>query len=247
MTKTQYVQPVQEEIATVTPAEKTVTTTRRPEVSTVTETKKESAPDVTITKTAPARTVTQTVVGEPEYVTETKTVTPTTTVTGAKQTEYATRTLEPKVETVTETKPAVTSTATVTAAPETKYVATTVTSTQREEKTTTKEVERYFRHYDYAFDFRTGEKTEEIEVKNLGSWDIDFVDDSNGLVEVTKEVREDGTAILKITPKKEGRGKVRIVVVDNEGNRHEYVIDVVNDSTTVELSLIHISEPTRRS
>ncbi|MCZ9290932.1 hypothetical protein L8U61_02115 [Corynebacterium sp. c8Ua_144] len=234
VTKTQYVQPVQEEIATVTPAEKTVTTTRRPEVSTVTETKKESAPDVTITKTAPARTVTQTVVGEPEYVTETKTVTPTTTVTGAKQTEYATRTLEPKVETVTETKPAVTSTATVTAAPETKYVATTVTSTQREEKTTTKEVERYFRHYDYAFDFRTGEKTEEIEVKNLGSWDIDFVDDSNGLVEVTKEVREDGTAILKITPKKEGRGKVRIVVVDNEGNRHEYVIDVVNDSTTVE-------------
>ena len=234
VTKTQYVQPVQEEIATVTQAEKTVTTTRRPEVSTVTETKKESAPDVTITKTAPARTVTQTVVGEPEYVTETKTVTPTTTVTGAKQTEYATRTLEPKVETVTETKPAVTSTATVTAAPETKYVATTVTSTQREEKTTTKEVERYFRHYDYAFDFRTGEKTEEIEVKNLGSWDIDFVDDSNGLVEVTKEVREDGTAILKITPKKEGRGKVRIVVVDNEGNRHEYVIDVVNDSTTVE-------------
>jgi len=234
VTKTQYVQPVQEEIATVTQAEKTVTTTRRPEVSTVTETKKESAPDVTITKTAPARTVTQTVVGEPEYVTETKTVTPTTTVTGAKQTEHATRTLEPKVETVTETKPAVTSTATVTAAPETKYVATTVTSTQREEKTTTKEVERYFRHYDYAFDFRTGEKTEEIEVKNLGSWDIDFVDDSNGLVEVTKEVREDGTAILKITPKKEGRGKVRIVVVDNEGNRHEYVIDVVNDSTTVE-------------
>ena len=47
---------VQEEIATVTQAEKTVTTTRRPEVSTVTETKKESAPDVTITKTAPART-----------------------------------------------------------------------------------------------------------------------------------------------------------------------------------------------
>ena len=234
VTKTQYVQPVQEEIATVTPAEKTVTTTRRPEVSTVTETKKESAPDITLTKTAPAQTVTQTVVGEPVYVTETKTVTPTTTVTGAKQTEYATRTLEPKVETVTETKPAVTSTATVTAAPETKYVATTVTSTQREEKTTTKEVERYFRHYDYAFDFRTGTKTEEIEVKNLGSWDIDFVDDSNGLVEVTKEVREDGTAILKITPKKEGRGKVRIVVVDNEGNRHEYVIDVVNDSTTVE-------------
>ena len=234
VTKTQYVQPVQEEIATVTPAEKTVTTTRRPEVSTVTETKKESAPDVTLTKTAPAQTVTQTVVGEPVYVTKTKTVTPTTTVTGAKQTEYATRTLEPKVETVTETKPAVTSTATVTAAPETKYVATTVTSTQRVEKTTTKEVERYFRHYDYAFDFRTGEKTEEIEVKKLGSWEIDFVDDSNGLVDVTKEVREDGTAILKITPKKEGRGKVRIVVVDNEGNRHEYVIDVVNDSTTVE-------------
>ena len=145
---------------------------------------------------------------------------------------------EPKPSTSTTTTvapgPTVTETATATAAPETKTESTTVTSTQREEKTTTKEVERYFRHYDYAFDFRTGEKTEEIEVKNLGSWDIDFVDDSNGLVEVTKEVREDGTAILKITPKKEGRGKVRIVVVDNEGNRHEYVIDVVNDSTTVE-------------
>ena len=149
-----------------------------------------------------------------------------------------TTTVAPKPSTSTTTTvapgPTVTETTSVTAAPETKTESTTVTSTQRVEKTTTKEVERYFRHYDYAFDFRTGEKTEEIEVKNLGSWDIDFVDDSNGLVDVTKEVREDGTAILKITPKKEGRGKVRIVVVDNEGNRHEYVIDVVNDSTTVE-------------
>ena len=30
------------------------------------------------------------------------------------------------------------------------------------------------------------------------------------------------------------QGKVRVVVVDNDVNRHEYVIDVVNDSTTVE-------------
>ncbi|MCG7296430.1 hypothetical protein MHJ86_06100 [Corynebacterium afermentans] len=147
---------------------------------------------------------------------------------------------EPKPSTSTSTTttvapgPTVTETATATAAPETKTESTTVTSTQREEKTTTKEVERYFRHFSYAFDFRTGEKSEEIEVKELGSWEIDFVDDSNGLVDVTKEVREDGTAILKITPKKEGSGKVRIVVVDNEGNRHEYVIDVVNESTTVE-------------
>ncbi|WP_143313366.1 hypothetical protein [Corynebacterium afermentans] len=145
---------------------------------------------------------------------------------------------EPKPSTSTTTTvapgPTVTATATATAAPETKVESTTVTSTQREEKTTTKVVERYFRHFSYAFDFRFSEKSEEIEVKDLGSWEIDFVDDSNGLVDVTKEVREDGTAILKITPKKEGRGKVRIVVVDNEGNRHEYVIDVVNDSTTVE-------------
>ncbi|MGV0373125.1 hypothetical protein ACUY2A_07035 [Corynebacterium pilbarense] len=147
---------------------------------------------------------------------------------------------EPKPSTSTSTSttvapgPTVTETTSVTAAPETKTESTTVTSTQREEKTTTKEVERYFRHFSYAFDFRTGEKSEEIEVKKLGSWEIDFVDDSNGLVDVTKEVREDGTAILKITPKKEGSGKVRIVVVDNEGNRHEYVIDVVNESTTVE-------------
>ena len=145
---------------------------------------------------------------------------------------------EPKPSTSTTTTvapgPTVTATATATAAPETKVESTTVTSTQREEKTTTKVVERYFRHFSYAFDFRFSEKSEEIEVKDLGSWEIDFVDDSNGLVEVTKEVREDGTAILKITPKKEGSGKVRIVVVDNEGNRHEYVIDVVNESTTVE-------------
>ena len=149
---------------------------------------------------------------------------------------------EPKPSTSTSTStsttvvpgPTVTETTSVTAAPETKTESTTVTSTQREEKTTTKVVERYFRHFSYAFDFRFSEKSEEIEVKDLGSWEIDFVDDSNGLVEVTKEVREDGTAILKITPKKEGSGKVRIVVVDNEGNRHEYVIDVVNESTTVE-------------
>ena len=145
---------------------------------------------------------------------------------------------EPKPSTSTTTTvapgPTVTATATATAAPETKVESTTVTSTQREEKTTTKVVERYFRHFSYAFDFRFSEKSEEIEVKDLGSWQIDFVDDSNGLVEVTKEVREDGTAILKITPKKEGSGKVRIVVVDNEGNRHEYIIDVVNESTTVE-------------
>ena len=145
---------------------------------------------------------------------------------------------EPKPSTSTTTTvapgPTVTETTSVTAAPETKVESTTVTSTQREEKTTSKVVERYFRHFSYAFDFRFSEKSEEIEVKDLGSWEIDFVDDSNGLVEVTKEVREDGTAILKITPKKEGSGKVRIVVVDNEGNRHEYVIDVVNESTTVE-------------
>ena len=145
---------------------------------------------------------------------------------------------EPKPSTSTTTTvapgPTVTETTSVTAAPETKVESTTVTSTQREEKTTTKVVERYFRHFSYAFDFRFSEKSEEIEVKDLGSWEIDFVDDSNGLVEVTKEVREDGTAILKITPKKKGSGKVRIVVVDSEGNRHEYVIDVVNESTTVE-------------
>ena len=147
---------------------------------------------------------------------------------------------EPKPSTSTSTTttvapgPTVTETSTATAAPETKTESTTVTSTQREEKTITKEVERYFRHYSYAFDFRFSEKSEEIEVKDLGSWDIDFVDDSNGLVEVTKETREDGTSVLVVTPKKEGRGKVRVVVVDNKGNRHEYVIDVVNESTTVE-------------
>ena len=145
---------------------------------------------------------------------------------------------QPKPSTSTTTTvapgPTVTETSTVTGAPETKTESTTVTSTQREEKTTAKEVERYFRHYSYAFDFRFSEKSEEIEVKDLGSWDIDFVDDSNGLVDVTKEVREDGTSVLVVTPKKEGRGKVRVVVVDNKGNRHEYVIDVVNESTTVE-------------
>ena len=234
VTRTEYVQPVKQEIATATQADKTVTETRRPEDVTSTATTTQTLPDITVTKTAPAGTVTKTVSGEPVYSTVTKTVTPTETVTGAKQTKVATRTLEPKVETVTETRPAVTQTATVTAAPQTKVVATTVTSTQREEKTTTKVVERYFRHFSYAFDFRTGEKTQEIEVKDLKGWDIDFIDDSNGLVEVTKDIREDGTTVLKITPKKEGSGKVRIVVKDGDGNRHEYVINVVNESTKVD-------------
>ena len=57
------------------------------------------------------------------------------------------------------------------------------------------------------------------------------MDDSNGLVKVEKVNDANGNEQLKITPVKEGRGDVRIVIVDSEGNRHEYKIHVINEKS----------------
>ena len=147
------------------------------------------------------------------------------------------------------TQPEKTETKTVTAAPKTVVSTVHTTVTNRKEIERTTEVERYFRDYKYAFDFGNSEKSREVEVKGLGDWKIDFIDDSNGLVKVEKKI-VDGKAVLDITPIREGRGTVRIVVVDAEGNRNEYTINVVNEKTDKivqnevvqnnHLSLIHI-------
>ena len=182
----------------------------------------------TLTSTLPARTVTVRK-EEPVIKTVTETVTPQSTVDGQTQTAVVTKTAEPSYETVTKTLEPVTETATVTAAPKTEvsYVTETIKNVTTIERTT--EVERYYRHYSYAFDFGFKEgASQTIPVEGLGDWKIDFVDDSNGLVKVEKVI-VDGKAQLKITPQREGRGLVRVIVVDGEGNRHEYAINVVNE------------------
>ena len=124
--------------------------------------------------------------------------------------------------TVTETAAPTTATETVTNAPKS-TVTTTVENRTEERVERTTVVERYYRKYEYGFDFSQKKEERYIVVEKLSDWKIDFVDDSKGLVKVTKS--KDG---LVITPVKEGEGDVRIVVVDNEGNRHEYTIHVIN-------------------
>lgn len=225
----QYVQPIVEETVTEAAPNVTTTITQRPDVIRATETKTLPRTTETTTVTAPQRTVT---VEQQEPVTVTKTVTEqaTTTVDGATQTAHVTEKAEPVTETVRVTQAPKTETRTVTAAPQTKVVETTVTSTNRQVVERTTVVERYTRKYTYALSFAGTEKSQIIDIDKLGEWKIDFIDDSNGLVKVEK-VLVDGKYVLKITPIKEGTGTVRIVITDQQGNRHEYSIDVVNKST----------------
>ena len=228
LTVTEYYQPKTQVTETVTQPDTTVTETRRPEMSGVTETYTREVQPTTVTSTLPAQTVTVRK-EEPVIKTVTETVTPQSTVDGQTQTAVVTKTAEPSYETVTKTLEPVTETATVTAAPKTEvsYVTETIKNVTNIERTT--EVERYYRHYSYAFDFGFKEgASQTIPVEGLGDWKIDFVDDSNGLVKVEKVI-VDGKAQLKITPQREGRGLVRVIVVDGEGNRHEYAINVVNE------------------
>ena len=229
ITKTEVVSQNVTTTQTVTQADKTVTTTKRPRVEHNTETYTREVEPTTVTETAPQQTITR-YVDEPVLVTTTKTITPTVTEDAPKETKYVTKTAEPVYETTTVTEAPKTETATVTAAPKTSTVTAHVTQTNVSEVERTKIVERYIRNYKYAIDFNMSEKSRQLEVENLGDWEIDFVDDSNGLVKVEKKIIN-GKAVLDITPVKEGRGVVRIIVVDAEGNRNEYVINVVNEKT----------------
>ena len=230
VTRTKYVQPVRNVTVTETPADVTQTAWEQPEIVGVTETFTRQVEPTTVTETAPQETVTE-YQGEPTTVTKTVTETPTVTADASTKTATTTATAEPVYVTETVTQPEKTETKTVTAAPKTTVstVHTTVTNVTEVEKTTV--IERYYRNFNYAFDFHgETDKSEQIEVDGLGEWTIDFIDDSNGLVEVEKK-EVDGKSVLDITPVREGRGTVRIVVVDTEGNRHEYTINVVNEKT----------------
>ena len=229
VTKTEHVQPVKTVTETATQPDTTVTAWEQPEMTGVTETFTREVEPTTVTETAPQETVTE-YAETPVTVTKTETVTPTVTQDGATETSKVTQTAEPVYVTETVTQPEKTETKTVTAAPKTVVSTVHTTVTNRKEIERTTEVERYFRDYKYAFDFGNSEKSREVEVKGLGDWKIDFIDDSNGLVKVEKKI-VDGKAVLDITPIREGRGTVRIVVVDAEGNRNEYTINVVNEKT----------------
>ena len=173
---------------------------------------------------------------EPVVVTKTETVTPTATEDAPEKTNTVTETAEPVYVTSTVTQPEKTETTTVTAAPKTVVSTVHTTVTNRKEVTRTTEVERYYREYKYSLDFRNSDKSQQLDVKGLGDWKIDFIDDSNGLVKVEKKI-VDGKAVLEVTPVKEGTGDVRVVVVDAEGNRSEFIIHVVNEKTEdVEIS-----------
>ena len=199
----------------------------------VTQTEHANAPAVTVTEfeNAPKSTVTETVTQDPDVVviekqtpvtvTETATVRPTITETDKVQPKVTVT--EPTYVTETKTAPAKTETKTVTAAPktETKIVDTTVTRVSETRKTT--EIERHFYKYSYVYDFSNKSESKVIEPNKSGNWKIEFVDDSNGLVDVKKENNR-----LVITPKKQGEGDVRIVITDGDGNRYEYTIHVVN-------------------
>ena len=229
VTTTETYQPVEERTVTETQPNVTITETKRPDVVTATE--KTTLPRETETTTVTGAPQTVTVEKrEPVVVTETVTEQATTNVDGATETATVTQAAQPVTETVRVTEAPRTETRTVTAAPETKVVETTVTSTNRQVVERTSVVERYTRKYTYALAFSGNDKSQTIDVDKLGDWKIDFIDDSNGLVKVEK-VLVDGKYVLKITPVKEGRGTVRIVVVDTEGNRHEYSINVVNEKT----------------
>lgn len=229
VTLPQRVQPVLEKTVTETQPNVTVTETRRPDVTTVTDRTSWQRTTEMTTVTEPQRTIT---IEEEQPVVVTKTVTeqPTEIVEGATRTAYVTETAEPVTEYVRTTAAPRTEYKTVTATPETKVVETTVTSTNRQVVERTKTVERHRRHYSYALAFSGNDKSQSIEVPHLNNWRIEFVDDSDGLVKVEKVIKG-GQEILEITPQREGRGDVRIVIVDNEGNRNEYVINVVNEKT----------------
>ncbi|WP_408911184.1 hypothetical protein ACKFRZ_00145 [Corynebacterium gottingense] len=221
-TVTEWEQPQAEVTKTVEPT-RTETENVTPR-TTVTEVEREDTETVTETTTLPQRTVTVRK-GTPVVKTVTEKATATATATGDAKTEVATVTAEPKYVTETQTRPATTSTKTVTAQPSTVTATTTVKNETHQTSEKTIEVERFFRSYKYAFNFSQKKDTRVIPVEKLTNWKIDFVDDSNGLVKVTKS--KDGKS-LDITPVKEGEGDVRIVVVDGEGNRHEYTIHVIN-------------------
>ena len=230
VTRTKYVQPVRNVTVTETPAEVTETAYEQPEMSGVTETFTRQVEPTTVTETAPQETITE-YKGEPTTVTETVTETPTVTADASTATSTATETAEPVYVTETVTQPEKTETKTVTAAPKTVVSTVHTTQTNVTEVERTSVVERYYRDYKFAYDFdgKTG-NSENIDVNGLGDWTIDFIDDSNGLVKVEKKI-VDGKSVLEITPLREGRGTVRIVVVDAEGNRNEYSINVVNEKT----------------
>ena len=226
VTVVKHIQPIEEITETVKPTRTDV----KDVTETVTETSIKRAEETTVTSTVtePQRTVTV----EEREPDVTKTVTEgaatTVTETGAPSTETTTKTAEPKTVTQTSTLAPRTTVKTVTGAPRA-TVTTTVENVINETVERTTEVERYFRKFDYAFDFSQKSEDRVIEIEKLSNWKIDFVDDSNGLVEVTKT--EDGKG-LNIKPVKEGEGDVRIVVVDNDGNRHEYTIHVINKKQT---------------
>ncbi|OIR44179.1 hypothetical protein BJP08_02065 [Corynebacterium sp. NML140438] len=227
------------------------TITERPEVTVTREfqeiykTEKTEVPDpVTVTETAPrpvvtvpvfedgeATIVTETVTAPrdvivvekktPVTVTETSTVRP--TITETNKVRPTVTVTEPTYVTATKTLDPKTETKTVQADPSTvtKVVDTTVTRVSESRKTTT--VERHFYKYNYVYDFSNKSESKVIEPNKSGNWKIEFVDDSQGLVEVTKEGNR-----LVVTPKKQGEGDVRIVITDGDGNRYEYTIHVVN-------------------
>lgn len=228
-TETQYIQPIVEETVTETPEEVTVTSTRRPDV--VTATAKTTLPTKveTETVTAPQKTVTVEQV-EPVTVTETTTARATDTVEGATETVTVTKPATTVVETVKKSGAPRTETQTVTAEPSTKVVETTVVNKNYKTVERTSTVERYTRHFTYAFAFEGNEKTQIIDVDKLGDWKLEIIDNSNGLVEIRK-VERNGKDVIEIVPKREGKGTVRFVITDGEGNRHEYTVNIVNEKT----------------
>lgn len=230
VTLTNFIQPVEEYTEYVRPADTTVTSTRRPSVVTTTKTETRDSAPVTVTETAPQKTITY-VKQEPVVVTVTATERPTVTQTAANKTATVTQTAAPVYKTATVTRPATTKTVTKTAEQPTSVVTETVTQTNKQTIEKTVEVERNFRHYNFSLDFAGSDKSQDIEVKDLRNWKIEFVDDSNGLVKVEKVI-VNGKETLRITPVKKGRGEVRIIITDNEGNRHEYTINVVNEEAT---------------
>ena len=118
----------------------------------------------------------------------------------------------------------------MTAEPSTKVVETTVVNKNYKTVERTSTVERYTRHFTYAFAFEGNEKTQIIDVDKLGDWKLEIIDDSNGLVEIRK-VERNGKDVIEIVPKREGKGTVRFVITDSEGNRHEYTVNIVNEKT----------------
>ena len=229
VTKTEHYQEVVEELVTETPENVTVTSTQRPDV--VTATAKTTLPreTETTTVTAPQKTVTIEK-SEPKVVTEYTTVQSTDTVDGATETVYVTEPAATAVETVRQTAAPRTETRTVTATPETKVVETTVTNKNVQTVERTSVTERYIRNFTYAFAFSETNKSQTIDVEKLRDWSLEVIDDSNGLVDI-KKVEKDGKYVIEIVPKREGKGTVRFVIVDSDGNRHEYTVNVVNQKT----------------